>query len=104
MAGVSVLPLGPARVVCRAWKHRPAIRPGVPAAVVPVQMAVDDDVNPFGIDALLGDDTGEWFRAFGQLHALFRASVHFVSTAGFDQHGVRAGFYYVAIECERNQV
>ena len=72
--------------------------------MVPVQMAVDDDVDGFRIESVARDDGRERLGFGRQVHALARAGIHLVAAAGLDQDGVIAGANQVAVERQRNAV
>ena len=72
--------------------------------MVPVQMAVDHDVDGFGVDAVARDHFGQGLGLGRQFGAFAAAGVHLVAAAGFDQDGVLAGADNVAVEAERDAI
>ena len=72
--------------------------------MVPVQVAVDHDIDGFGVDAVAGDHLGQGVGDGREFGAFAAAGVHLVAAAGFDQDGVIAGADHVAVEAERDAV
>src|SRR5262245_9201383 len=107
MVVVGVLPLAPARIVGRARKQRlyhAAVEARIPSAMVPMQVSIDDDIDPVRIDAMLRDQLGERVQVCGQLHPVPRPVIHLISTAGFDQRRVFSGFDQVTVKRQANQI
>src|SRR5260370_21739866 len=107
MPVVSVFPLALARVVSSARErgpHDPFLQASIPAAMVPVQMGIDDHIDALWVDALIGNQIGKRVQARRQLHPLSRPAVHLVSATGLDEDGVLSGLHHVAIESQRHQV
>jgi hypothetical protein len=70
--------------------------------MIPVQVAVDHDIDGFGVDAVAGDHRkGVGTGGFGAFAA---ASVHLVAAAGFDQDRVIAGADHITVEAERTRL
>src|SRR5579883_570862 len=104
---VRVLPFAPRGEVARPRKRRrgaPVPQNGVSAAMVPVQVAIDDDIDGFRIDARRRDRLAQILGLRLQTHALACPCVHLVAAAGFDQDRVLAGADDVAVEAARDPV
>src|ERR1035437_3383877 len=107
VALVGVLPFAAAGEILRAGEGGGGAvsgEHGVAAAMVPVQVAVDDAIDGLGVDAVPGDPLGQVVGDGREFGALAGARVHLIAAAGFDQDGVVARADDIAVEGERDAV
>jgi len=107
VALVGVLPFAAAGEIARAGEGGDGPgrgEDGVAAAMVPMEMAVDHDIDGFGVDAVAGDHLGQGIGDRREFGAFPGARVHLIAAAGFNQDGVIAGADEVAVEGERDAV
>ena len=107
MAFMRVLPFAAPRVIARLGKsgpHRGIGQDGVPAAVVEVEVRVDDDIHAFRIDRVAADYFRHRGRNGGEFHALARLLARLIACAGFHQDSVAASLDDVAVEGQPDAV
>ena len=81
--------------------HLIALPDGVPAAMIEVQVSVDDDVDVFRRNARRAELLQQLCRLAVDLDHSFR---EFVAHAGFDQHGLRPGAHHDRVQSQGHQV
>jgi len=69
-----------------------------------MQMAVNHDIDGFGIDAVSRNHFRKGIDFRRQSHALASARFQLISAAGFNQNGVFASAYEVTVERNLNAV
>src|ERR1035441_4390041 len=90
VALVGVLPFAAAGEIVRAGEGGDGAgrgEDGVAAAMVPVEVAVDHDIDGFGVDAVAGNQLGQGVGDWRKLGAFAGARVHLIAGAGFDHEG-----------------
>src|ERR1035438_3857271 len=85
VALVGVLPFAAAGEIARTGEGGDGAgrgEDGVAAAMVPVEVAVDHDVDGFGVDAVAGDHLGQRVGNGRKFGAFARARVHLIAEIG----------------------
>ena len=72
--------------------------------MVPVEVAVDHNIDGFGVDAVARDHLGEGVWDGREFSAFAGARVQLIAAAGFDQDGVIASADEVTVEGEGDAV